>query len=228
MRMLMIVLLGIGLSETALSFWPRPTVEQGLAAMRQGNFAEAYCQWKPLAYGGNPHAQYHLGWLYANGNGMNVDPDLAVQWWTEAAKQGHADAQFAIGMALLTERGGKDRREKALEWFVRAAQSGQPDARDMLASVDFGASGELLKRYPDLLDQTWFGWKGHVRSDSINVREKPTTDSAIVTKLDKSAEVRVVGEQGDWLQVVLPVPDAAPQLAWIYRSLVQRIESGPE
>ena len=65
-------------------------------ALLEGNFAEAYCKWKPLAQRGYAEAQYNLGWLYANGNGLNVDLQLAHHWWAAAARQGHADAP-AIG-----------------------------------------------------------------------------------------------------------------------------------
>ena len=46
-----------------------------------GDYAEAYCLWRPLAEQGYAEAQYHLGWLYANGNGLAVDIDRALGFW---------------------------------------------------------------------------------------------------------------------------------------------------
>ena len=70
--------------------------DEGLQALLDGNYAEAYCRWKPIAAQGDVDAQYNLAWLYANGNGMTVDVDKALYWWEKAAETGHADAEFAM------------------------------------------------------------------------------------------------------------------------------------
>lgn len=216
-----------------LLLWIFPTLgcsgpasfEEGVTAMLEGNFAEAYCQWKPLAQRGHAESQYNLGWLYANGNGMNVDHDLAMQWWTAAAEQGHADAQFAMGMALTLGEGRKQRDiAGATEWFVRAARLGHRDARDILARLNLEPDFQVIDHHPELIDEEWFGWAGQVRGDVINVREGPTTKSKVVAKLELSTRIRVVGRRGDWLQVVLPpAPEQETRIAWIYHTLIGRV-----
>lgn len=54
--------------------------ETALEAARRGDFAEAYCTWKPLAHAGHAAAQYHLGWMYSNGEGLAVNDVEAVRW----------------------------------------------------------------------------------------------------------------------------------------------------
>jgi len=195
--------------------------EEGMNALLEGNFAEAYCQWKPLAHKGHAEAQYNLGWLYANGNGLNVDVDEALRWWREAANQGHADAQFAIGLALITGEGGlKKDTQQAAEWFIQAARQGHRDSREILARLNEDPKLDILAVAPYLIDEAWFGSRGVVTGDMINVRGEPTTKSKVVARLAKGTQVRVLGRKGNWLQVVLP-GDNESRMAWVYHSLIK-------
>ena len=69
-----------------------------------GDFAPAWCIWKPLADEGNVTAQFNLGWLYHNGNGVAANDERARQLWEQAARSGHAEAQMALAM-LYGQRG---------------------------------------------------------------------------------------------------------------------------
>lgn len=194
--------------------------EQGMNAMLEGNYAEAYCHWKPLAQKGNAEAQYNLGWLYANGNGMNVDPDKAMQWWQAAAEQGHAEAEFALGLAYTTGEGVRKDLSKAVHWFLQAAQRGHRDARDLLSRLSLDPSVDLLQMQPGLIKEPWFGWIGAMKADRINIRSKPSTKSKIVYKGHSGEQVRVVGRRGDWLQIILRDPDGKDTQAWVYHTLI--------
>ena len=44
--------------------------QKGLAAYESGDYATALREWKPLAKQGNADAQYNLGLMYANGQGV--------------------------------------------------------------------------------------------------------------------------------------------------------------
>ena len=127
--------------------------EAGMKALREGNYAEAYCRWRPLAERGYAEAQYHLGWLFANGNGMSVDIEQALAWWGEAARQGHADAQFAVGLAYTTGEGMKKDLDEAINWYLAAARQGHQDARDILVQLNGDSTVHLLERHPEIL-----GW----------------------------------------------------------------------
>ena len=47
---------------------------------------------------GNAAAQYNLGVMYANGEGVPKDDAQAVQWYRKAAEQGDAKAQYKLGV----------------------------------------------------------------------------------------------------------------------------------
>lgn len=221
----LVAILGPGHSaaETPVAF------ERGMNALLQGDFAEAYCQWKPLAQHGYAEAQYNLGWLHANGNGVNVDMRKAFYWWTAAASQGHADAQFALGLSYLAGEGVKRDLETASRWFFLAAQKGHLDARDSLLRLAGDIKFDVLGFIPQLAGESWFGWIGEVTGDRVNVRSGPGTKSPIVAKLTKGQKVRVLGRRDNWLRIQLPTPENTPggdqNLAWIYRSLLKPVGS---
>jgi len=195
-------------------------------ALLEGNFAEAYCLWKPLAERGHAESQYNLGWLYANGNGMNVSQEKAFRWWTAAAEQGHADAQFAIGLALITGRDGlKKNGKEAAAWFLQAAHQGHRDSREILLRLNADPGIDVLALSPGLINEKWFGATGVITGDMINVRSEPSTKAQIAARLEKGTRIRVLGKRENWYQVVLPEQDQT-QLAWIYHTLVKPLDEG--
>ena len=205
--------------------------EAGMRALLAGNFAEAYCRWKPLAERGHAESQYHLGWLFANGNGMNVDMEQAFRWWRKAAEQGHADAEFALGLDYMTGEGRERDLEQAARWLYRAARHGHPDAREVLLRLAGDPAIDLLAHLPELADAPWFGWWGRVKGDRINLRAGPGKRHRIVGQLRRGQQVRVLGRSGNWLRIRLPGEDdagknAQPTLAWVYHSLLEPVPAG--
>ena len=199
--------------------------DSGMQALGTGNYAEAYCQWKPLAERGHVEAQYHLGWLYANGNGLAVDIERAVVWWQRAAGQGHADAQFALGLAYTTGEGLRADLGQAVGWYLAAARQGHQDARDILLRLNGDATVGLLEIAPEIAREPWFGWPAWVKGDRINLRAGPGIEREIVDVLARHTAVRVIGEHSDWYRVTL-APDRAVTQGWIHRRLVSTTETG--
>lgn len=195
----------------------------GMTAMMQGDYAEAYCRWKPLADRGHVEAQYNLAWLYANGNGMRVSIERALEWWMKAADKGHADAQFAVALAYTTGEGMRPDLDEAVRWYLMAARQGHGDARDILVRLNGDPSVSLLDDHPELAREPWFGWSARVEGERINARGGPGTEHPVVAQLDQAAPLRVVGERGDWYMVILP-PEADSRMAWVYKPLVRAVD----
>ena len=59
---------------------------------------------------GNAEAQFRLGMMYANGEGVDLDHAKAAELLLAAAKQGHATAQMTVGW-LYANGYGVDREE---------------------------------------------------------------------------------------------------------------------
>ncbi|MFM1891951.1 MAG: hypothetical protein RLZ44_1028 [Pseudomonadota bacterium] len=210
------LLLGLGAGVAAA---PRDFT-LGMEALVQGDYAEAYCRWKPLAERGYADAQYHLGWLYANGNGLRVDAAQAVAWWQRAAGQGHADAQFAMGFALTMGDGIERDLQQAVDWYLRAAKQGHTDARDILVRLAGDPEAKLMERHPELLSEAWFGWRGRVDGDMVNVRAGAGTEHKVVARLERDTQVRVIGRSGEWLRISFPQPEGGEAAGWIFENLV--------
>ena len=74
-------------------------------------------------------ACFHIGLLYREGRGVEIDLREAKVWFEKAADLGHKDAQFVLGLVYLGGRGVmKDSRE-AEKWFERAAGPSDQDFR---------------------------------------------------------------------------------------------------
>ena len=67
--------------------------QKGADAYIAGDYATALQEWRPLAEQGYASAQYNLGQMYTNGEGVPQDYTEAVKWYRLAAEQGYADAQ---------------------------------------------------------------------------------------------------------------------------------------
>ena len=69
------LLLGsIGNSESA-------DFQKGVTAVQSGDFATALREWAPLAEQGDASAQFNLGKMYDEGDGVPQDYKTAVKWY---------------------------------------------------------------------------------------------------------------------------------------------------
>ena len=64
--------------------------QKGLEAYNAGDYATALLEWRDLAEQGDAEAQYNLGVMYDNGQGVAQDYAEAVKWYRRAAEQGDA------------------------------------------------------------------------------------------------------------------------------------------
>ena len=110
----------------------RADIKAGENAYHRGDYATALHEWQPLAKQGDAVAQYHLGLLYANGQGVLKDDAQARQWYEKAAVQGHVDAQVNLGMLLDYGRGGPQDFKMAVRWYLRSANQGNELAQRKL------------------------------------------------------------------------------------------------
>jgi len=80
-------------------------MEDGFAAVRAGDYQKAFRLWKPLAEQGDAKAQYFLGLVYDEGEGVPEDGAKAVHWYRKAAEQGDTEAQFWLGIMYAASEG---------------------------------------------------------------------------------------------------------------------------
>ncbi|MBP6437528.1 MAG: sel1 repeat family protein, partial [Paludibacteraceae bacterium] len=58
---------------------------------------ESFQETKIRATQGDARAQYNLGWMYDNGQGVTQSDSKAFEWYSKAAAQGNAKAQYNLG-----------------------------------------------------------------------------------------------------------------------------------
>ncbi len=176
--------------------------EQGMTSLKKGDFAVAYCIWRPLAMRGHAEAAYHLGWLYANGNGLKVDVSQAIHWWTQAASQGHTDAQFVLGMTYSGGEGIQADPIKALDWYLKAAKGGHQDARELIRSMVLEDAAEVQQRLPELVAEKWLGRPIRVNVDKAILRSGPGTTFEQVGMVEKDSILMSIGERDEWHRIL--------------------------
>lgn len=104
-------------------------LQKGLEAYNKQDYAAAIEIWRPLAESGNASAQFALGAMYANGEGMPKDSGQAVTWYRKAAEQGYAGAQFNLGVMYENGQGVAQDAAQAVAWYRKAAEQGYADAQ---------------------------------------------------------------------------------------------------
>ncbi len=82
-----------------------------------------------LAEQGRYGAQYNLGFMYSNGQGVPQDAAEAVKWYRKAAEQGDADAQNNLGVMYDKGRSVTQNYVQAHMWYNLAA-AGLPPGED--------------------------------------------------------------------------------------------------
>ncbi|MCP4686455.1 MAG: SUMF1/EgtB/PvdO family nonheme iron enzyme [Desulfobacterales bacterium] len=115
--------------------------QKGLAAAQKGDYAAAYKTWRPLAKGGDVHAQFNIAVMYDNGKGLPVDKAKAAYWYRAAARLGFVLAQENLALCFYRGEGVKQDKAKAISWFHAAADQGNRDAQYNLGMIYIKGDG---------------------------------------------------------------------------------------
>ena len=102
--------------------------QAGLDAYNRKDYTTALSEWRPLAEQGHAKAQYKLGLLYANGQGVPQEYERAQQWFEKAAAQGDTRAQHSLGFLYHSGYYVPQDFVQAHKWYSLAAANGHKDA----------------------------------------------------------------------------------------------------
>ena len=78
---------------------------------------------------GDAEAQYKLGLIYRNGQGVPQDNKEAARWYGLAADQGYALGQYNLGLMYAKGRGVPQDYIQAYMWYNLAASNSRGDLR---------------------------------------------------------------------------------------------------
>jgi len=121
------------LLAAVLSLWLTTSAwagfDEGVAAYDRGDYATAFEEMLPIAEQGNADAQFALGVMYGNGDGVPQDYAVAMKWYRLAAEQGIARAQYNLGIMYGNGKGVPQDYVQAHMWFNLAASKGNETGR---------------------------------------------------------------------------------------------------
>src|SRR3984885_6409326 len=144
------MVLGYLLAPTIEAFWLRraqaaqrssapagssSSSTQSAADSHQSTLSLSPAELRQLADRGNPDAEWQLGVLYHDGDGVPKDDALAVQWFERAAEQGYVRAQSTLGAYYWAGRGVPQDFSKAYFWSQLALAQGDENSKSRLEGL---------------------------------------------------------------------------------------------
>ena len=123
---------------------------------------------------GHAPAQFNLGDMYRNGQGVLQDYAKAARWFRRAAERGDAPSQFNLALMYQWGEGTVQDYTQAVKWYRRAAEQGLPEAQ-----INLGIMYETGKGVAQNLIQAhkWFNlaatrFSASERSGAVRARAR--------------------------------------------------------
>lgn len=120
--------------------------EDGVAAYGNRDYATAISRFEAAAEQGSDRAQYALGAMYHEGEGVPRNHETAVYWYTKAAQRGNVQAQYWLCIMYREAMGVPRDYAESLYWCTRAAENGSADAQFAVGQYYFDGLGYGYKR----------------------------------------------------------------------------------
>jgi TPR repeat protein len=113
----------------------RAQVKEALALAEK--FPHTARAFKAALSGDDADALVAVGEAFAKGLGVDIDPEMASEWYRRALPFRHPRAQMLMGLAYLSGDGVKRQVDEGLRLLSMAAEQGYADAEYELAEVLF-------------------------------------------------------------------------------------------
>lgn len=102
------------------------SLEQGSEALERGDVKTAVRIWRSLAEQDNTTAQFNLGQLYQQGNGVTVDDIAAMNWYLMAIRGGSIPALYNLRMMYEEDRISQEEFDVLFEFTTVESQAPPP------------------------------------------------------------------------------------------------------
>lgn len=122
------------------------------------------------AASGDVYAQYLIGKMLLEGDGVKADRAEALIWLRRSAEQDHTEAQCILAQLLESGDGGAEGLHEAYAWYQRAAEQGHERAGDCL------------------LDERWTPFREQSSAESPSADEKPLDSADMDTYLRQAQD----------------------------------------
>lgn len=106
-----------------------------------GLFQEAYSWLIKAAKQNHAEAEYYIGEMYYNGDGLEQNIDYAVEWYIKSAQHGNRLAQNTLGLLYKKGIGVLKNYDLAKKWYLLSAQQDFYRAQKNLGDIYFDGLG---------------------------------------------------------------------------------------
>lgn len=147
------------LAAACIAFAMAPAVRadfnDGVVAYLMGDYQAAYNTMRSLAEtADHAYAQYYVGMMYLNGQGVTQSHEDAATWFRKAAEHGIPQAQSKLATLYSTGQGLPRDYEFAYAWYAAAAAQGHvqsqqalPEARARLSPEELREADKLAEKF---------------------------------------------------------------------------------
>ena len=90
---------------------------------------------RKAARAGNAEAQFRLGVMYGNGDGVGLDHQQARAWFEKAIAQGHQNAMITLAWMYASGTGVETDESRARDLYLEAARCGSAKAQYLVATM---------------------------------------------------------------------------------------------
>ena len=142
----LILLSGLLLSQLALA-------NQCIDLVQKEDYYEATDVCKAMAKKGDRNAQFALGVMYYQGNGMMSDLGKAQKWIRKAAQQNHRQGQYNLGIMLANGQGSSADLVEAYSWLKISAENGYSAAADSVSQIAAELSSSEKKQAAETIEK---------------------------------------------------------------------------
>ncbi len=104
-------------------------------AYSNGDYATALQRFAPLAQGGDIRAQFMLGRMYSEGEGIEKNDAEGARWYQFAADQGDTVSQLSLGTMYVNGRGVPRNFVEAYKWLSIVSRSDKRTAVEQALEV---------------------------------------------------------------------------------------------
>ena len=132
----------------------RADFNDGVVAYSMGEYQTAYNTMRSLAEtADHGYAQYYVGMMYLNGQGVEQSFEDAGAWFLKAAEHSIPQAQFKLGQLYFNGQGLPRDYERAYAWYRAGAAHKHTRSLEALTEAKSRLSAEELREAEKLAEQ---------------------------------------------------------------------------
>ena len=124
--------------------------QDGYDAYLKQDYKEAVKWFRLSAEQGHTLAQYNLGFMYYNGQGVLQDFKEAVKWFRLSAEQGDASAQYNLGLMYAEGTGVPQDYVLAYIWWNISGSNGNKNAVENRDLIEKKISPSQIEKAQDM------------------------------------------------------------------------------